>query len=99
MYIDIIIVVVLLLLSIFVYRRFSSFVYAFAIIDLFLRIMNFLVVKIPIPSLSGVLPTSIEAIMAKYTKGMLLDVLIWLYVVIYIIFLGYTIVYFSKKKK
>lgn len=99
MYIDIIIVVVLLLLSIFVYRRFSSFVYAFAIIDLFLRIMNFLVVKIPIPSLNGVLPASIEAIMAKYTKGMLLDVLIWLYVVIYIIFLGYTIVYFSKKKK
>ncbi len=99
MYIDIIIVVVLLLLSVFVYRRFSSFVYAFVIIDLFLRIMNFLIVKIPIPSFSGVLPSSIEAIMGKYTKGMLLDVLIWIYVVIYIIFLGYTIVYFSKKKK
>ena len=99
MYIDLIIVIVLLLLSIFVFRKFSSFVYALAIIDIFLRIVNFLSVKVPLKELGNIFPKDIPSILDKYTDGMLLDILLWVYVFIYICFLVYITIYFIKKKK
>lgn len=99
MYIDLIIVIVLLLLSIFVFKRFSSFVYAFAIIDIFLRIVDFLRVKIPLKELGNIFPSSMPAIFDKYTDGMLYDILLWVYVIIYICFLVYITIYFIKKRK
>ena len=98
MYIDLIIVIVLLLLSIFVFKKFSSFVYALAIIDIFLRIVDFLREKIPLKELN-IFPSNIPSILDKYTDGMLLDVLLWVYVFIYACFLVYITLYFIKKRK
>ena len=98
MYIDLIIVIVLLLLSIFVFKKFSSFVYALAIIDIFLRIVDFLRVKIPLKELN-IFPSNVPSILDKYTDGMLLDVLLWVYVFIYACFLVYITLYFIKKRK
>ena len=42
MYIDVIVLLVLLGVVIFLFRKFSSFVYAVAIIDIFLRILTFI---------------------------------------------------------
>ena len=39
MYIDLAIVLILLIVVVVFFRKFSSFVYAFAIIDIFLRIL------------------------------------------------------------
>lgn len=98
MYIDLIIVIVLLLLSIFVFKKFSSFVYALAIIDIFLRIVDFLREEIPLKELN-IFPSNIPSILDKYTDGMLLDVLLWVYVFIYACFLVYITLYFIKKRK
>lgn len=99
MYIDLIVVVVLLLLVIFVFRKFSSFVYGVAIIDIFLRIMDFLRVKVPLKELGNIFPNNVPAILDKYTDGILLDVLLWIYVFIYTCFLVYITSYFIHKKK
>lgn len=99
MYIDLVVVVLILLLVIFLFRRFSSFVYAMAIIDIFLRIMNFLKVKVPLKELGNIFPSDIPAIFAKYTKGIVLDILLWAYVFIYTCFLVYIVNYFIHKKK
>ncbi len=99
MYIDLIIIIVLLLLVLFVFRRFSSFVYAMAIIDIFLRIVNFLSVKVPLKELGKIFPSDIPAILDKYMDGALLDIFMWIYVIIYICFLVYITTYFIHKRK
>ena len=48
MYIDVIILLVLLLLSIFIFRKFSSFIYSIALIDIFLRIIYYIATHLPI---------------------------------------------------
>ena len=42
MYLDVVIVVALIIFAICWFRRFSKFVYAWAIIDMFLRLVHFL---------------------------------------------------------
>ncbi len=103
MYIDLVVVVVLLLIVVFFFRRFSSFVYAFAIIDIFLRILNFIQANVPVPELQSLInkyfPASIEALICNYTSGIIETILLWAYVVMYAIFLGYIVKIFIHKKK
>lgn len=99
MYIDLIILIVLLVAVIVVFRRFSSFVYAMAIVDIFLRIMYFLRIKVPLKELENIFPSDIPDILAKYTSDILLDILLWAYVALYACFLVYIINYFIHKKK
>ena len=99
MYIDLIVVVLLLLLVLLLFKRFSSFVYALAIIDITLRILCFLKVKVPLRELGNIFPENIPAIFDKYTDGIVFDLLLWAYVFIYVCFLVYITSYFIKKKK
>ena len=102
MYIDLAIVLILLIVVVVFFRRFSSFVYAFAIIDIFLRIMTFIKYNtVPkLESLIGIyLPESIAAIIGRYSSGLLYTILMWIYVIIFIIFLSYITNYFIKKRK
>ena len=99
MYIDLIVIILLLLLVIILFKRFSSFVYAMAIIDIALRILCFLKIKVPLRELGNIFPESIPAIFEKYTNGIVLDLLLWAYVFIYTCFLVYITTYFIKKKK
>ncbi len=103
MYIDLIIIIVLLLLVLFVFRRFSSFVYSMAIIDIFLRLLNYICTHLPFEAVKtyveNYFPKDIGAIIGKYTSGIFCDVLMWGYVIVYLIFLGYITAYFVNKKK
>jgi hypothetical protein len=102
MYIDLIVVLVLLGVVIFLFRRFSSFVYAVAIIDIFLRIMTFIRDN-SVPELKSLIgkyfPESIPAIIANYSNGIFYTILMWIYVVIFTVFLVYITKYFIKKRK
>ena len=102
MYIDLIILLVLLGLVVFFFRRFSSFVYAVAIIDIFLRILTFLKYN-TVPELKALIgkyfPQSVASIIAHYTNGVFYTICIWAYVIVMTIFLGYIINYFIKKRK
>ena len=99
MYIDLIVVILILLLVLILFKRFSSFVYAVAIIDITLRILCFLKIKVPLRELGNIFPESIPAIFEKYTNDIVLDLLLWAYVFIYTCFLVYITSYFIKKKK
>ena len=103
MYIDLLVIVIVLLIVVFYFRRFSNFVYAFAIIDIFLRILDFIEKNVPVPELKSLIkqyfPDSIEAMIYNYTDGILSTILMWVYVVLFCIFLGYTVKIFIKRKK
>lgn len=103
MYVDLIVVVILLLIVIFCFRRFSSFVYAYAIIDIFLRLLHFIEVNVKVPELQNLInkyfPNSIEAIIAGYTGGIIETILLWGNAIMYAIFLTYIVRIFIHKKK
>ena len=103
MYIDLVVLIVLLILVIFVVRRFSSFVYSLAIIDIFLRIITYIGQHVPVPELKALIskyfPQSVPYILDRYTGGIVLSILMWIYVFFYICFLVYITKYFIKKRK
>lgn len=99
MYIDLILFICLLVVVIVVFRRFSSFVYALAIIDIFLRIMNFLRINVPLKELGNIFPSDVPAILGNYLKGDLLKIFLWIYVFLYACFLFYIVEYFIRKRK
>jgi hypothetical protein len=103
MYIDLIVLVVLILVVIMFFKRFSSFVFSIAIIDMFLRIVTFIKYNIGLPDVSAVIgkyiPENIIAIIHKYSSGIIATILDWIYVIIMIIFLSYVIKIFISKKK
>ena len=102
MYIDAVIIVALVIFALCWFRRFSKLVYAFAIIDIFLRLLHYvsklLGIKAFIRWVNRYFPASIPSIIAKYSGGIIYTILIWVYVVIMAFFLFYTFRIFLKKK-
>ncbi len=103
MYIDAIIITLLLALVLMFFRRFSSFVFSVAIIDIFLRILTFIKHNIGLPDVSALInkyiPENIIAIIDKYTSGIVQTILEWAFVFIMVVFLVYIIKIFVSKKK
>lgn len=102
MYVDLLFVVILIGVIFFYKRNFSSIVYGFVIIDLVLRILTEIKRIIPLADLSSVInnyiPEGIPGMVANYLNGIAFDLFMWLYIIIYSIFLFYTIKIFVKKK-
>ena len=84
------------------FKKFDSYIYAFGIVDIMLRILFFIKTHIDIPVLNkilGYLPSSIAGLVEKYTSGTLELVLLWIVVLLYILFEYHVIKFFSKKRK
>lgn len=105
MYIDVIVLAILIILVVMFFKRFSSFVFFMAIVDLFLRIMSFIRDNCGLPDLSSLLrkylPSNVFEIIDKYlVRGTLPNVILkWCFVILMMIFLGYIVKIFIHKKK
>jgi len=102
MYLDAVIVLALIIFAVCWFRKFSKLVYAFGIIDIFLRLLHFIASNLGIRDFSRwvnrIFPKSIPAIIDNYSSGLLYTILLWIYIVIMVFFLGYTIRTFIRKK-
>ncbi len=100
---DLIIIILLVILTIVFFRKLSNVVYVICIIDIFLRIVNRLDLLLGIPEFSNLvnkyLHNSMLDIINSYSSGIINTVLVWLLLGIYVIFLGYIIQTFFRKKK
>ena len=103
MYIDLIVILVIIIFCGFYFRRFSNVVYSIVIIDIFLRIMNFIANNIGLADVSAVINKyfvdSLEVMIKNYTAGIFEIILLWIYCIIYAIFLSYIVRLFVKRKK
>lgn len=103
MYIDLIVLVVLLAIVIIFFKKISSVIYFIVIIDIFLRILTFIKLNIPLKDMAAVIdtyiPSSIPLLVGRYISGIPYTVFSWLYLVVFIIFESYIIRTFWKKKK
>ena len=98
---DLIILLVLMAIIIFFFKDFTAFVYFLGIVEFFLRIVNFIANNIGVNELSSWMnnnfPNSIFSILAKYSNGLLYDVLCWLLVFCFCILLFNLIKYLIKR--
>lgn len=103
MYIDLIVLIVLIFIVVMFFKRFSSFVFFMAIIDIFLRILTFIKYHIGLKDVNYIIgkyfPESILGIIDKYTNGLFQLILEWAFVIIMMIFLSYITKIFIHKKK
>ena len=99
---DALIFLVLLIIVICFFKRFSNVVFFVAIFDIFLRILTFIKYN-TFPEIKTFIakyfPENIPSIIGKYAKDDLYLILVWAYVILMIIFLYYIIKIFIRKKK
>jgi len=97
----IVIILVILAVIVMIFKKFSSFVYYVCLVDIFLRILDFLAANIPLNFLSNFIntyfPNSVFNIVEMYTDGIFTTVLIWLLVLLYAVLDFYLIRTFWKK--
>lgn len=103
MYIDLIVILVLLIVVFIFFRNFSSIVYSIFIIDLVLRALTYIKLNIPLPDVKNIIdkyiPESIPYIIGKYLSGTFYTIVMWIYIVLLFIFIGYLIRTFIKKRR
>ena len=99
---DLVILVVLIGIVVFIFKKFSSFIYFIAIVDILLRILTF-IKNNTLPEIKSFIaayfPESIPNIIGKYARDDLYTILVWAYVIIMMIFLFYVTRTFIRKKK
>lgn len=102
MYIDAIIIVALIIVAFCWFRKFSKMVYAVGIIDIFLRLINYISANIGIPGfnkwVTSLFPSSMPGLLDKYMDGILLTVFVWIYVCLMVVFLFYVTRTFIRKR-
>lgn len=104
MYWDLIVLGVLIAIVVIAFRKFSSFVYIVGIIDIMLRLITYLSNHLGVPEITALIhrigfPSSIPAIIEKYTDGIFTTILMWVFFAIMVVFEFYIIRTFCKKKK
>ena len=100
---DVVILMAIIGAIVFFFKRtFSGFVYSVAVVDIFLRLMNYLSVHLFTGEVASFFikyfPASIPTIIDKYTSSTLEVVLMWIYVGIMVVFEFYIIRTFFHKK-
>lgn len=98
---DLVILLLLIGLVIFFFRRFSSLIYLIGIVDIFLRLVTFIKVELTKGELYAIIdkyiPFNIPTLLGNYSDGLLYTILLWLYIAAMIIFEFYLIKGFFKK--
>lgn len=98
---SLIILVVVLILIVVLCRSFRSFIYAFAISDILLRIIAFISSQVTgsVHQFLEQIPDSIQSMIAADSRGVLYTVLMWVYVALYIVFVSYLIPGFFRRRR
>lgn len=89
---DIVVIFIILLIVALVFKRFDNVVIFLGIIDIFLRILDY-IGKNTIEEVNNIInkifPDSIPAIINGYSSGILASILMWVYVLLMILFVYY----------
>ena len=94
---DLIIFLLLVAVVVFLLRDIKWVTYLIGIVEIFLRLVNYIANHLGIPEIADFvntnLPGSIFDILAKYSSGLFYDVLSWILVVFLVWFLIYLVNY------
>ena len=90
--VSIVIIAIVLLIVALTLKKFSNVIIAFGLIDVFLRIVDYIgehTVKDINDIINKVFPDSIPAIISSNSSGILCDILMWGYILLMTLFMYY----------
>lgn len=102
--INLIVFIIVVLIIVFLFRRFSSFVYAVCALDILYRLLNFIANNVHVRELSNIInkyiPESVVSMISKYTGtgGLLYTLVLWFMFIMYAFLLFYIIRILVKRK-
>lgn len=99
---DLVIIIILIVGVVVLYKDIKFVTYLIGILEIFFRLIHYIGDNIPLininPFINKYIPSSLFSIITKYTNGVICDILSWLLVIVFIMFLVYLIKYLIKKK-
>ena len=98
--VSVIIIFVLLFIVALTSRKHSNIFLAFGLIDIFLRLINYIgnhTIGEIANIVNKIFPNSIAAIITHYTSGTLADILMWGYILLMVIFFIQVLRLFTKR--
>ena len=99
---DVVLLIVLIVAAICYFRKLDSSVYFIASLDIFFRILTFIKNNLGSGDIRTFIgkyfPESIPGVIYKYTDGGLSTFLMWVYVIMFAVFLFYTVKILWKKR-
>lgn len=99
---DVVLLIILIVAGVCFFRNLNSSVYFIASLDIFFRILTFIKDNLGVSEISSFIskyfPESIPGIIYKYTNGIISTVLMWIYVLMFAVFLFYTVRILWKKR-
>ena len=99
---DLVIIIILIAGVVVLYKDIKFVTYLIGILEIFFRLIHYIGDNIPVininPFINKYIPSSLSSIITKYTNGVICDILSWLLVIVFIMFLVYLIKYLIKKK-
>ena len=104
MLINLIVFIIILAIVVFIFRRFSSFVYAICALDILYRLLHFIADNIHIGEITSLInkyiPESVVSMVSKFTgaSGLLYLIILWFMFIMYSILLFYIIRILVKRK-
>ncbi len=101
MNISLIVFIALLILVIVFFKDFHAFVYFVVATDIFLRLVTYLranIIKDSAFAFLKAVPANVPEIIKSFDLGMFTEILILIYIIVYIIFESFLIRNFIKKK-
>jgi len=104
MYIDLIVFVILIILVIYFFRRFSSFVYLVCAVDILFRLLHFLGDNLKLEDVNALIdkyiPTDVVGMISNYfgTSGILYTIILWAMFILYCILLFFIFKILFRRK-
>ncbi len=101
MNVALVIFLIAMILVIVFYKDYRAFIYFVVCVDIFLRLVTYLktnIIKDTALSFFNAIPADVPAIINSFDLGVVNEIIIFIYVVIYIIFEIFIIRNFVKKK-
>ena len=99
---DLIIILILVAVVTGVCKDAKFIVYLLGVLEIFFELIHYIGDKLTVIDINSFvdtyIPTSVFAVFAKYTTGIVYDIICWILVIGFILFLGYLIKYIIKRK-
>ena len=101
MSIPLVIFIIALVLVVVFFKDFHAFIYFIVASDIFLRLVTYLklnIIKDSAFSFLNVIPANVPEIIKSFDLGIFNEILMFIYIIVYILFEGFLIRSFIKKK-
>lgn len=102
MYMDLIVVLIVIIIGLVKYKAFSSYIYLLCASDILFRVLTFFNENVKMGEINDIIskyiPASLYSVIVRYTSDFIQTILVWAYVIVFAIFLYYTIRILLKKR-